>query len=161
MSGLALILCWPGLPVTQFTTQLENVYGTVGLLGVITMAILGMLYKIVPFLVWYHCYSHHVGRAAVPSLGQMYSERVQAGSFLFCLAGLFALALATALGHATGVRWATGLFGVGLALFALNLGLILSHFWRSNTILCKPKPTPRSAIPSTPLSVTSSIPNLG
>ena len=47
---------------TAFTGQLENLYGVLALLGVVRFAILGMLYKIVPFLVWYGRYSRE-GRA--------------------------------------------------------------------------------------------------
>ena len=50
---LALVLSWPGLPLNTFTGQLENLYGFLGLIGVITFAIMGMLYKIIPFLVWF------------------------------------------------------------------------------------------------------------
>jgi hypothetical protein len=161
LSVLAVILCWPALPVTVFTTQLENVYGLLALLGVITFAILGMLYKIVPFLVWYHCYSRHIGRAPVPSLAEMYSTRLQAVSFVFCLTGLLALAVATAAGHPGAVRWTAAIFALGIVCFTLNLGLILSHFWRSKSILCKHTAKSQPAIKSMPSSAPSSIPSLG
>ena len=161
LSVLAVVLCWPSLPVTEFTTQLENVYGLLALLGVITFAILGMLYKIVPFLVWYHCYSPHIGRAPVPSLAEMYSARLQAVSFGFCLTGLLALAAATATGHAAAVRWTVAIFAVGIACFTLNLGLILSHFWRSKSILWKHTAKSQPLIKSMPSSAPSSIPSLG
>ena len=54
LSGLAVVLSWPSLPLNVFTGQLENVYGFLGLLGVVSLAIMGMLYKIIPVsrLVW-------------------------------------------------------------------------------------------------------------
>jgi metal-sulfur cluster biosynthetic enzyme len=46
LSVLAVVLSWPGLPQNILTGQLENLYGFLGLIGVITFAIIGMLYKI-------------------------------------------------------------------------------------------------------------------
>ena len=35
---------WPGLPLNTFAGQLESLYGFLGFIGVITLAIIGMLY---------------------------------------------------------------------------------------------------------------------
>jgi hypothetical protein len=129
---LAVVLCWPALPVTEFTTQLENVYGLAAILGVIGLAIIGMLHKIVPFLVWYRCYGPKIGREPVPALGEMPSKHLQVVSFGFCLAGLAGLTIASALGHINAVRWAASLYGLGVATFALNIGFILDHFRRAS-----------------------------
>jgi hypothetical protein len=161
LAVLAVVLCWPTLPVTEFTAQLENVYGLTAILGVTTIAILGMLYKIVPFLVWYHCYAPCIGHAPVPSLAEMYRERLQAFSLVFCLTGFLALAAATAAGHPGAVRWAAGIFGVGIAGFTVNLGFILSHLWRSKSILWKHQTSSQPPIKSMPSSDQSSIPSLG
>ena len=40
-----------GLPLNPVTGQLENLYGFLGLIGVVVFALAGMLYKIIPFLV--------------------------------------------------------------------------------------------------------------
>ena len=78
LSVLALVLSWPGLPLTPLTGQLENVYGFLALLGVVSFAIIGMFYKIIPFLVWYGSYSRQIGLSKVPSLADLYSPRLQA-----------------------------------------------------------------------------------
>ncbi|HVR36759.1 MAG TPA: hypothetical protein VMS21_13000 [Methylomirabilota bacterium] len=57
------------------TTQFENVYGFPGFAGVVTFALLGMLYKIVPFLVWYASYSRAIGRSKAPSLRRSLCHR--------------------------------------------------------------------------------------
>jgi len=128
LSLLALILCWPGLPATLLTTQLETVYGFAGLAGVVTFTILGFLYKIVPFLAWYHSYSPHVGRRKVPSLADLYSTRLQAVGYWLFLVGLAAVAVATALGHEAGVRLGLLPLLASLAVFGVNMARILSHF---------------------------------
>jgi hypothetical protein len=130
LSTLALALSWSRLTVTAFTMQLESVYGLLALLGLVGLAILGMLYKIVPFLVWFHSYSRHIGRAKVPALADMYSVPLQIAGYWIFLAGLIVLCAATALSHEAGIRWGCGVLGLSLAIFAVNMGKILSHFAR-------------------------------
>jgi len=130
LSILALALTWSGLPVNAVTMQLESVYGLLGLFGLVGLAILGMLYKIVPFLVWFHSYSGHIGRAKVPALADMYSVRLQIAGYWTFLAGLACLSVATAWSHTAGIRWGGGLLVLSVALFALNLGKMLTHFVR-------------------------------
>ncbi len=89
--SFAIILSWPGSADERFHLgQLENAYGFLGLLGFVTLAIIGMLYKIVPFLVWFRWYSGRIGREAVyRRLRKCYSppaERLGIGSiWLGCL----------------------------------------------------------------------------
>src|SRR5690606_227065 len=78
---LGLFLSWPTLSLTEFVGRLENAYGFAVLLGVIAFAIMGMLYKILPFLVWFAAYGASVGRAKTPALHEMYSSAVQAWGY--------------------------------------------------------------------------------
>jgi hypothetical protein len=130
LSALALVLAWPGLPLTPLTGQLENVYGLTALLGVVTFAILGMLYKIVPFLVWYSSYSKEIGRGKVPSLADLFSPRLQVWGYSFFVCGLLTTIAGAALGHALTVRGGCALLAGSLALFLCNMGKILSHLFK-------------------------------
>jgi hypothetical protein len=133
VSVIGVVLAWPNLPATLLTTQLENVYGFLALMGVVTFAILGMLCKIVPFLVWYHRYSHQLGRCPVPALADLYSARIQAIGYWLYLGGLLATSVAIALGHQAGVRWSCALLAAGVGLFLLNMVKVLSHLVRPET----------------------------
>ena len=93
VSLLSVVLSWPGLPLNPFMGQLENLYGFLGLLGVVSFAIMGMLYKIIPFLVWFGVYSKHIGRAKVPALADMYSSRLQMIGYWSFLAGLVTISV--------------------------------------------------------------------
>ena len=139
LSILALALTWSGLPANAVTMQLESVYGLIGMFGLVGLAILGMLYKIVPFLVWFHSYSRHIGRAKVPALAEMYSVPLQIAGYWSFLAGLAVLCVATALSNEAGIRWGGGLLALSLAIFAVNLGKILSHFVRPKIEAFAPK----------------------
>jgi hypothetical protein len=130
LSLLGLVLSWPGLPLTALTGQLESVYALIAILGVVGMAILGMLYKILPFLVWYRSYGPWVGRAKVPSLGDLFSTRLQALTYFLYLTGLAGFSAATALAHETCARGSAMILIAALASFAMNVGLIFSHWVR-------------------------------
>ena len=130
LSALALVLCWSGLPVTALSMQLESVYGLLALLGLVGLAILGMLYKIVPFLVWFHSYSRQIGKAKVPALGEMYSVPLQIVGYWTYLAGLIAAATATAFSHPIGIQCGCGILGFSLVVFAANMACILLHLVR-------------------------------
>jgi hypothetical protein len=134
LSALALTLAWARLPVTALTMQLENVYGLLALLGVVGLAILGMLYKIVPFLVWFHSYSRQIGRAKVPALAEMYSVPLQIAGYWTYLAGLIVTAAATAWSHEIGIRCGCGLLALSLVIFAVNMAKILAHFIRPKIV---------------------------
>jgi hypothetical protein len=130
LSALAIVLSWAGLPMNAFTGQLENAYGFLGLVGVVTFAIIGMLYKIIPFLVWFRRYSREIGHAKVPSLAEMYSTRLQAAGYWTWLAGLAATCAAIMLASETSVRWGCALLGMSVATLAINVAVMLTHFFR-------------------------------
>jgi hypothetical protein len=130
LSVLAVVLSWPGLPQNTFTGQLENLYGFLGLIGVITFAIMGMLYKIIPFLVWFGRYSRQIGRAKVPALADLYSAWLQALGYWAWLAGLATTGGAIVLSHETGIRIGCGFLALGAGTLALNVGKMLSHYFK-------------------------------
>ena len=130
LSVLGMVLAWPRLPLTAFTGQLENLYGVLALLGLLGLAIQGMLYKVVPFLVWYVAYSPHVGSAKVPVFADMYSRRLQAVSFAAYSAGLVIACVAIVAGHGSCVRMAAGICLAGVLMLAVNMSLILRHLFR-------------------------------
>jgi hypothetical protein len=124
---LAGILSWPGLALTAFTGQLENLYGFLAVFGLITTVLLGMLFKILPFLVWYGTYSPHLGRAKVPALGEMYSSRLIRVGGVFHALALVTVSAGILLANAAVVRWGALLLAVAVILHGLNYALILSH----------------------------------
>ena len=130
LSLLAVVLSWPRLPLNVFTGQLENLYGFLGLFGVVSFAIIGMLYKIVPFLVWYRSYSSKIGLSKVPSLADLYCPHLQASGYWAYLFGLGVTSAATVLGSATAMRWGCGILGFALLTLGLNLLKMLSHLVR-------------------------------
>ena len=146
LSVIGLILSRPGLPMTELNGQLENLYGLVAILGVLTLAILGMLYKIVPFLTWYGTYSREIGRSKVPALSDLYSTTLQTAGYWIYLAGFVGISVGTILGSAIGVRIGALLFATSLAVFAINVAKILAHLFHP-----KIEPLPLRIVPGTVL----------
>lgn len=60
----------------QNILNLTLIYGYMIILGYLSMLIVGQMYKIVPFLVWYHKYSGKVGIEKVPMLKEMFNEKL-------------------------------------------------------------------------------------
>ncbi len=130
LGALGLVLAWPGLPLTPFTGQLENLYGFLGLLGFVSLAIIGMLYKILPFLVWYRSYSHRIGVTKVPALADLYSATLQVAGYWCYLMGLAVLGTGILLGQAATVRLGAAVWLGSLAVFGINVAGMMSHLFR-------------------------------
>lgn len=133
VSALGLTLSIGRVPLNALTGQMENLYGLLALGGVVTLALIGMLYKIIPFLVWYSRYSSEIGRRKVPSLAELYSKHLQVAGYWSFLGGFVLLCVATQLGHTECVRVAAGVWFVSLALFAVNFTKICLHLRRGST----------------------------
>jgi hypothetical protein len=93
-----------------------------------------MLYKIIPFLVWFGCYSQQIGHQKVPSLAEMYSSRLQAVGYWTFLAGLAIVCPGILAASELAVRIGCGTLALSVGCFAINLALILSHFAKSRPV---------------------------
>jgi hypothetical protein len=127
LAVLGTVLAWPRLPLNVFTGQLENLYGFLALLGFVSFAILGMLHKILPFLVWFHSYSPHVGRSRVPNLSELYSERLQVAGYWTWLGGLAITGAGIFLQNKALVSGGGLALATTLVFFAANVARMLSH----------------------------------
>lgn len=108
----------------------RTAYALVALLGVVGFAIIGMLHKILPFLVWFTVYSPLAGRAPTPSLADMISPALQRSVGLAYPAALVPLAggvLASNQGLATLGAW---LWAGAVAVFLCNAAMVLRHLLR-------------------------------
>ena len=130
---LALVLSWPGLPLNAFTGQLENLYGFLGLVGVISFALIGMLYKIIPFLVWFGIYSKKVGLAKVPALADLYSERLQIAGYFTFVPGIVAVSAGILAANGMAIQIGGFLLAASIATLLLNVLRMLAHFIRPKT----------------------------
>jgi len=119
--GLALALDVIGGP------RWALAYGVVVLGGWASLTIVGMMLKIVPFLVWYRVYAPLAGRTPVPGLADLRWPATETVAFIALTGGIGALALAVAAGHAAAVQAASVVVFVGALAFAATIASILYH----------------------------------
>ena len=117
-------------------------YGLLIIVGGLSLAVLGMLAKILPFLVRMKAYGPRVGRQPVPVATTLSSKPLEHAWLVAHLAGLAGLAL----GAANSAAWPTRVGGALLVLAALlalgNATRVMRHLRRV--------PPPLSPLPSTP-----------
>ncbi len=134
---LAAFGFWLALPEaapSAWKAQAQTGYGILALFGFVTLFIMAVMYKIVPFLVWYQIYPPLIGKQSVPSLSDLFSHRLQKISCGIFLAGIWATVISSSLGEKIPlavIQSAASLMGLGLILFVANMGWIFSKLNRS------------------------------
>lgn len=124
---LAFLPAGRGLPLGVAMT-----YGTSVVAGAISLMVMGMLCKIVPFLVWMKTYGPRAGRQPVPQAGTL-------GSRPFESAWLWLHGLALGLLVAGGLMTEPALTGCGAALLAAAVAAFLIHMLRVLRHLVSPR----------------------
>jgi hypothetical protein len=112
---------------TLLSLRLPWVYGFLVLCGWLLQTVVGMLSKILPFLVWQAVYARRAGLGPVPKLSDLSPERIQAAGFVLFRIAAVALAIALFRGHAVELRAAATVFAVSLLPFAAHVAIVLSH----------------------------------
>jgi hypothetical protein len=74
--ALAALLAPVVLAIGFTHPRLAVIYLMLGLLGAFTLFVIGLFYKIVPFLAWITRYRDKMGRERVPTVAQLYSGTV-------------------------------------------------------------------------------------
>jgi hypothetical protein len=93
------LLCaalWLALPwlAPENGERARLLLGIAALPGAIVAVINGMLYKIVPFLAWFHLQARYAGRGVVPNMKQLQPDRAARGQMKLYLAAWSLLAAA-------------------------------------------------------------------
>lgn len=122
------------IPDDEFASRLAFAYGFLALLGWVSLTIIGMMHKIVPFMVWLHRYSDLVGKQPVPALHQLYSEAWQRRGFWLLHAGVLGSAVGLLTASPGIIRGGLAVLAVAAWIFGLNMLAIYRHLW--------PRPSP-------------------
>jgi len=102
-------------------------YAVVVLGGWISLTIVGMTLKIVPFLVWYHVYGARAGREPVPTLARLSWPRVEGLAYALLTGGVVLLAAAVLAGDSAWIRVAGTVLALGALAFTVALARVLGH----------------------------------
>ncbi len=95
--------------------------------GFFTFFIVGHIYKILPFLVWYQRYSPLVGKIKVPMLNDMVHEKVADSQFWITLIGLLLAISAIMLKIPLIFQVGTVIMGIGTLLVIYNIYFTLNY----------------------------------
>lgn len=126
IAGMALV----ALPPLRGTATGATAYGFLAIAGALSLMVLGMLCKIVPFLVWMKTYGPLAGRRKVPLASALGSRRLE-NSWLaiHCTAvGMLAWGILASLPMWLTVG--TVLLAGAILIFLINIGRILWHLGR-------------------------------
>ena len=124
------------------TTRMANespsvltAYGVLIIEGALSFVIMGMLGKIVPFLVWMKAYGRRIGREIVPVATSLSSKPLESAWLIAHSMGV-SLALA-AIWSASPVlaRIAAWVLTVGGSIYMWNLGRVARHLWRRERLV--------------------------
>ncbi len=107
--------------------HLAAAYVVLGLGGWTSLSMVGMLLKIVPFLVWFRAYGGRAGREPVPTLAQLSWRAVEGVSYWLLTGGVIVLALATARADPIGIRLAGVALAAGTLAFLATLIRAVRH----------------------------------
>lgn len=102
------------------------IYGFTVVFGCITFLVIGMMYKVVPFLVWFHKYSDKVGKEKVPLLKDMFSERLGNIQFYLINIGVPAVIAGLFIGNQIIVGVGTAIMFIVSLLFGYNMLMVFT-----------------------------------
>lgn len=117
-------------PAQMMPGHAASAYGAVVIAGGLSLVMLGMLCKIIPFLVWMRTYGPRIGRHSVPTAASLASpllERIWLSAHVSAV-GLLTVSLladSPALG-----RIAAWILAAGLIVYMTNAARVLSHTWK-------------------------------
>lgn len=114
---------------SAWSASLVLTYAALLLLGFFTSFIIAQLYKIIPFLVWFHTFSHQVGLKPVPLMKDLFQESWGTRQFLSLAISLPILVIGILLNLALLREWGAAGFLISVILLDWNLFQIFS--WRA------------------------------
>ena len=104
-------------------------YAVLMLGGLISLTIVGMMLKIIPFLVWYRAFSPRAGREPVPTLAQLSCPRVEGLAYALLAGGVALLAATVFVGESTWIRAAGVVLALGALAFVSALARVLGYLF--------------------------------
>jgi hypothetical protein len=131
---VAAMLLWAGLtlpswladPTAYLTRFGPEPAASVLLLGVLLFVVVGTLYHVVPFVVWFHRYSDRLGLEKVPMIDDLYDDRLAAVDSACLSVGAVVLVVGEAglVGSAV-IPFGAGALLVGTLVFGANMLVVV------------------------------------
>lgn len=103
---------------------LDTTYVMLGVVGGLTLYVIGQFYKIVPFLAWMARFRDDMGKKRVPTVAQLYSPLVAHVDLALLATGVIGMATGVVTGTVLLVRVAAILIAFAVALFASQMARV-------------------------------------
>jgi hypothetical protein len=110
--------------------RLAVAYAIVCLGGWVSLTIVGMMLKIIPFLVWYQRYAPHAGKGPVPTLAQLGWPKGEGVAWVFLTGAMILMPVAVVSGEAGWICGTAVLLSLGALAFAVSIACALRHLHR-------------------------------
>jgi hypothetical protein len=114
---------------TPFRLRTALAYGVLVVGGGLSFTVLGILCKIIPFLVWMRAYGPRVGKQAIPSATSLASVPLERSWLLLHALSLPALISGLLAEQPFAVALGSSLLAAAVGAFLINVVRILSHLW--------------------------------
>ena len=101
--------------------NLDTAYVMLGLVGGLSLYVVGQFYKVVPFLAWMARFHDDMGKRRVPTVAQLYSSRIAHIDLLLFVLGVVGMVFGVITGNSIIVRGAACLFAGGVGLFVSQI----------------------------------------
>lgn len=110
---------------TNTIPNFHILFGYLVFVGYLSMLIVGQMYKIVPFLAWYHKFSSKVGVEPVPMLKDMFNEKQALANYYLMTASVIIATFSFLFESSFMLLFAFSLMFLGSLIFAYNIAAIL------------------------------------
>jgi hypothetical protein len=114
--------------------RLPAIYGALAIVGALSLIVMGMLGKIVPFLVWMTAYGPKVGRGPVPAAPSLSSRECERAWLAAHVVGLTLAIAAMWIGSVNLAHVAAWVLTAGGALYIGNLVQVAWHLKRGRQL---------------------------
>lgn len=127
-AGGAAFLAWT--PSEGVPPGILLAYGIVVVMGGLALCVLGMLCKILPFLVWMRAFAPFAGRRPVPAATELASKPLERVWLVCHLSGTTGLAAGAATGAGGLAAWGAALLALGALAYGASAARVLLHLVR-------------------------------
>lgn len=111
----------------EFNTSMSLLYAFTLLIGVISMLIMGLTYKTLPFIIWLKEYKNVIGKQKTPLPKDLYSEKIQTYQLLSFIVGFWAIVSGILFSTPSIIQIGTILFFIASILYFINIIKIVTH----------------------------------
>ncbi len=112
---------------TEFSVTQSFLYGFALLIGFITMLVMGLTYKTLPFIIWLKLYKDYVGKHKIPMPKDLYSESTQKLQLLLFIGSLITIPIGILFSFKLIIRVGTIMLFASTIFYFLNILKIVLH----------------------------------